>query len=102
MRAAIDEQGRRFERLVDERFADAARPTASTASTTTDAAVTIDDLEHAIETLRDAIDSGRREDVDFILAEIAAAEMRSGAALDATRERLRYYALAENPGATEW
>jgi len=60
------------------------------------------DVDRGIANLRRAIADGRREDVDYLLAEIAGVELRSGAALDETARTLRYYALASNPDVTEW
>ena len=86
-----------LERRIDRRVK---APRAGAAAN--DTAVAIEDLDRAIASLRTAIDRRRREDLAFLLAEIAASKMRSGAALDAPRETMRYYALAQKPGPTEW
>jgi hypothetical protein len=91
IRTAVDAFGRTLDGRVDDRIEAATSGLASR-----------DDLDARIDALRAAVEQRRREDVDLLLAEIAATELRAGAALDATRRTLQYYALASDPGVTEW
>lgn len=64
--------------------------------------VSPEDLESTVDALRSAFEATRRSDLDRLEGEIAAVEIRSGAALDEAQRTLRYYALASNPDLTEW
>jgi hypothetical protein len=65
-------------------------------------AVTQDVLRAELSGLERRINSGRAEDVGYVLGQIAASETRSRDRIGDTQKALRYVALANNPGLGEY
>lgn len=65
-------------------------------------AVTRDVLRAELSGLERRINSGRAEDVGYVLDQIAASETRSRDRIGDTQKALRYVALANNPGLGEY
>lgn len=59
-------------------------------------------LDNRLTTLASNMDQRRRDDLQFLLEQILASEMRSGVAIDETQKAVRYLAVANNPGMSEW
>lgn len=93
LEAALASERQRSDRRIDE--AEAARRDAVPA-----AVLTRQDLEAALGRLERRIETRRTSDVDWLLQEITASELRSGARIGQTREALRYVALASDPHVT--
>ncbi|HEX6853400.1 MAG TPA: zf-HC2 domain-containing protein [Candidatus Polarisedimenticolaceae bacterium] len=65
-------------------------------------AVTRDVLRTELAGLERRINSGRADDVGYVLDQIAASETRSRQRIGDTQQALRYVALANNPGLGEY
>jgi hypothetical protein len=60
------------------------------------------DLDTRFASFESNLDQRRRNDLRFLLQEILAAEVRSGTAIDETQQAVRYLAVANHPGVSEW
>ncbi len=94
LEAALASERNRFDRRIDEVEAihRGSRPAA--------AMLTRQDLEAALGRLERRLETRRASDVDWLLQEITASELRSGERIGQTREALRYVALASDPRVT--
>ena len=91
-RAALSDADRRqLESWLEGRLA-SMRPQAST-----DAVVTRAELQAVLARWQQQLDARRRTDLDLILDEIAAAELRTGASIGETQRALQYVAVANDP-----
>lgn len=60
-----------------------------------------DEVDAALVNLQAAWEQQRREDLEFVLRQIAAAEVRTGTRIGENRQALRYIALSDRPDLTE-
>ena len=60
------------------------------------------DLDTRLSRLENGINQQRRNDLRFVLQEILASELRAGSAIDETQQAVRYLAVANQPGLSEW
>ena len=60
------------------------------------------DLESRFASLEERLEQRREADLRFVLDQIQAAEVRSGAAIGENSNAIRYIALASDPAITEW
>lgn len=60
-----------------------------------------DDMDATLVNLQAAWELQRREDLEFVLQQIVAAEARTGARIGENRQALQYIALSERPDLTE-
>ena len=70
-------------------------------STPDAAAVTQEDLQTALAKFERKLDGNRAEELDYLLGQIEASEVRTGARIGQTNQALRYVALASNPNVSE-
>ena len=86
---------------VDERLAQRDRDWSSRlARVHSPDAVTADDLQTMFAAYEKRADQRRESDIDYLLGEIGAAELRTGASIGETQRALQVVALANNPSAT--
>ena len=64
-------------------------------------ALTQEDLQAALAKFERKLDGNRAEELDYMLGQIEASEVRTGARIGQTNQALRYVALASNPNVSE-
>lgn len=89
-----------IESAVDEKIAATRRQTGSTAAARP-APVTVPQLDAALARLERNVRRDRAADMDFLMGQLAASEVRTGQRIGQTNQALRYVALASNPNVSE-